>query len=63
MPDPLAAILPAGSGNLLTNITGGLPLRFDGRFVGGFGVAGGTPDQDAEIARAVLAAIGTDPVD
>jgi uncharacterized protein GlcG (DUF336 family) len=63
MPDPLAAILPAGSGNLLTNITGGLPLRFDGRFVGGFGVAGGTPDQDAEIARAVLAAIGADPVD
>jgi uncharacterized protein GlcG (DUF336 family) len=63
MPDPLAAILPAGSGNLLTNIKGGLPLRFDGRFVGGFGVAGGTPDQDAEIARAVLAAIGADPVD
>jgi uncharacterized protein GlcG (DUF336 family) len=63
MPEPLAAILPAGSGNQLTNIRGGVPLRFAGRFLGGFGVAGGTPDQDAEIARAVLAAIGADPVD
>jgi uncharacterized protein GlcG (DUF336 family) len=63
MPDALAAMLPAGSGNLLTNIKGGVPLRFDGTFIGGFGVAGGTPDQDAEIARAVLAAVGADQVD
>jgi len=63
MPDPLAAMLPAGSGNLLTNIKGGLPLRFEGTFVGGFGIAGGAPDQDAEIARAVLAAVGADPLD
>jgi glc operon protein GlcG len=63
MPDPLAAMLPAGSGNLLTNIKGGVPLRFGGAFVGGFAIAGGTPDQDAEIARAVLAAIGADAID
>lgn len=63
MPDPLAAMLPAGSGNLLTNIRGGVPLRFGGRFVGGFGIAGGTPDQDAEIAGAVLRAVGADDLD
>lgn len=59
----LASALPAGTGNLLTNIKGGVPLRFDERLLGGLGIAGGAPDQDAEIARAVLAAIGADPVD
>jgi uncharacterized protein GlcG (DUF336 family) len=63
MPDGLAQMLPAGTGNQLTNIQGGLPLRFGGRFIGGFGIAGGTPERDAEIAHAVLRAIGADPVD
>jgi uncharacterized protein GlcG (DUF336 family) len=62
MPDGLALMLPAASGNQLTNIKGGLPIRFDGIFVGGFGVAGGAPDKDAEIALRVLAAIGADPI-
>ena len=60
MPDALAAMLPAGAGNLLTNIKGGFPLVFDGRLLGGLGVAGGTPDQDEAIARAVLQAVGAD---
>jgi uncharacterized protein GlcG (DUF336 family) len=59
----LASALPAGTGNLLTNIKGGVPLRFGGRLLGGLGVAGGAPDQDAEVARAVLLEIGADPVD
>ena len=63
MQGELATALPAGSGNLLTNIKGGVPLRFDGVLLGGLGVAGGAPDQDAEVARAVLAAVGADPVD
>jgi uncharacterized protein GlcG (DUF336 family) len=54
----LAVQLPMGTGNLLTNIQGGLPLTFDGRHLGGLGVAGGPPAQDAEIAAAVLAALG-----
>lgn len=53
-------MLPLGSGNLLTNISGGVPLRFEGRLLGGLGVAGGTPDQDAEIALATLEAVGAD---
>jgi glc operon protein GlcG len=57
-----ALMLPLGTGNLLTNIKGGVPLRFDGLLIGGLGVAGGTPDQDEAIAIEVLAAIGADPL-
>ncbi|PRX96545.1 GlcG/HbpS family heme-binding protein [Allonocardiopsis opalescens] len=53
-----AVALPMGSGNLLTNIRGGFPLSVDGKHLGGLGVAGGTPEQDAEIGAAVLAALG-----
>lgn len=54
--------LEHGSGGLLTGIKGGVPLVFDGVFVGGLGVAGGTPDQDADIAAATLAALGADGI-
>ena len=39
----------------LTNILGGSPLTFAGTVTGAIGVAGGTPDQDAEIALAAVA--------
>lgn len=58
MQGDFAVALPMGSGNLLTNIRGGFPLVDDGTHIGGLGVAGGTPDQDAEIALATLAALG-----
>ena len=59
--DPAMALaLEHGSGGLLSCIKGGVPLAFDGMHVGGLGVAGGTPDQDAEIAAATLAALGAD---
>jgi len=51
---------PIATNTILTNILGGVPLKFDGKHIGGLGVAGGTPAQDAEIAAAVLAAIGAD---
>ena len=41
-------------------LNGGLPIRVEGRLVGGIGVSGGTGEQDAECARAALAAIGAD---
>jgi glc operon protein GlcG len=58
MSESFALQLPLGTNGALTNILGGYPLRFDGLHVGGIGVAGGTPDQDAAIAEATLAAIG-----
>jgi uncharacterized protein GlcG (DUF336 family) len=60
MAGDFGVMLPLGTGNQLTNIKGGFPLRFDGRLLGGLGIAGGTPDQDAVIALAVLGAIGAD---
>lgn len=57
MQGDFAVALPLGAANLLTNIPGGFPLVAEGKYIGGFGVAGGTPDQDAEIGRTVLAAL------
>jgi uncharacterized protein GlcG (DUF336 family) len=41
----------------LVTFGGGRPLEVDGRVVGGVGVAGGTVDQDDEIAAAAVAAL------
>ena len=60
MKPDFAVEAPLATNTLLTNILGGVPLFFDGKHVGGLGVAGGSPEQDAEIAAAVLAAIGAD---
>ena len=62
MSSELAVSLPMASGNLLTNIPGGVPIRFKGSLVGGLGVAGGTVEDDAAIAKSALAAIGSDEV-
>jgi glc operon protein GlcG len=61
MQDSFALELPLATGGMLTNIRGGSPLIFGGTLVGGIGIAGGTPDQDAAVAEATLAAIGADP--
>ncbi|OLP18385.1 hypothetical protein BST81_10910 [Leptolyngbya sp. 'hensonii'] len=59
----LAITLPMASGNLLTNVGGGFPIRFNGVFVGAIGVAGGTVEQDIEVSRAALRAIGADAIE
>ena len=46
----------------VTNLPGGLPVRFDGRLAGGIGVGSGTGEQDFDVARAALAAIGADAI-
>lgn len=62
IPPQNVTLLEHGTGGLLTGIKGGVPLIFDGVRVGGLGIAGGTPDQDAEIADATLAALGADAI-
>jgi glc operon protein GlcG len=61
--DNLAVALPLASGNLLTNLGGGLPIRFRGVHVGAIGVGGATTEQDILIAKAALSAIAADPID
>ncbi|MES0200207.1 heme-binding protein [Mesorhizobium sp. M0011] len=46
----------------VTNLPGGLPIRFGGRLAGGIGVGSGTGEQDFDVAHAALAAIGADAV-
>lgn len=60
MDDKLALALPAAANNQLTNVPGGFPIKFEGKIVGGLGIAGGTVEQDAAIAQAVITAIGAD---
>jgi len=55
MKDDLALTLPLATDMKLTNIIGGHPLTFESAVAGGLGVAGGTPDQDAQIAAAAAA--------
>ncbi|MCW2599663.1 MAG: hypothetical protein JWM02_1492 [Frankiales bacterium] len=45
------------AGRALVTFGGGVPITVDGKVVGAVGVAGGSPDQDHEIATAGAAAI------
>lgn len=47
----------------LTNLKGGLPIIIDGICVGAIGVGSGTGDQDIEVAKAALEALGAAPVE
>ncbi|GAA4480222.1 heme-binding protein [Microbacterium panaciterrae] len=58
IPEALAAALPLGTGGILTTIDGGVPIFFGELLVGGLGVAGGSPAQDAEIALETLKRLG-----
>lgn len=46
----------------VTYLKGGLPIRFGGLLAGAIGVGSGTGDQDVEVGRAALAAIGADDI-
>lgn len=50
--------LALATGGSATNLRGGLPIVKDGHVIGGVGVGSGTGDQDLEVARAMLQAIG-----
>jgi glc operon protein GlcG len=47
----------AASGGKLTTLYGGVPIVVDGQVIGAIGIGGGTGEQDAEIARAGVAAL------
>jgi uncharacterized protein GlcG (DUF336 family) len=49
--------LEGAHGRPLVFFAGGLPVTIDGGFAGGVGAAGGTPEQDLEVAQAAASAI------
>ena len=44
------------SGGKITTLLGGLPIVVDGQVIGAIGVAGGSGEQDLEVAKAGVAA-------
>lgn len=62
IPEALTTTLPLGTGGALTTIDGGVPIIFGDAHVGGLGVAGGSPAQDAEIALETLQRLGATTV-
>ncbi|RVO69939.1 GlcG/HbpS family heme-binding protein [Sinorhizobium medicae] len=56
----LAAGIASNGG--VTNLPGGLPIRFEGALAGAIGVGSGTGNQDLDVARAAIDAVGADPV-
>lgn len=46
------------SAPLLTSLEGGVPISRDGQVIGAVGVSGVKPAQDAQVARAGVAALG-----
>ncbi len=55
--------LAFASQSQLTGLKGGVPIFVDGTFVGAVGVGSGTGEQDLEVARAALDALGAEQVD
>lgn len=63
MPTEFAANLAAATDGAVTNLRGGLPIRFGGTPAGAIGIGSGTPDQDVAVAQAALAAVGADAIE
>ncbi len=63
LPPALAPAAAAATDGLVTNLQGGLPIQVDGHHLGGIGVGSGSPEQDLEVGRAALRAIGAAPFD
>lgn len=61
IPEHVRPAIAAATEGAVTGLPGGLPIRLDGALVGGIGVGSGAPEQDLNVARAALAAIGADP--
>ncbi len=60
IPEDFRAPIAAATQNAVTGIGGGLPIRFGGDLAGAIGVGSGTAEQDIEVGRAALAAVGAD---
>ncbi|MCI4665825.1 MAG: heme-binding protein [Neomegalonema sp.] len=60
IPEEKAPLLARATGGEVTNLPGGLPIKKDGKLIGGIGVGSGTGEQDIAVAQAALTAVGAD---
>ncbi len=62
VPEHAKLLLAAATKGEATGLRGGLPIRVNGTLLGGIGVGSGSGEQDEQVARAALAAIGAEDV-
>ena len=62
VPDHAKLLLAAATRGEATGLRGGLPIRMNGVLVGGIGVGSGSGEQDEDVARTALAAIGAEDI-
>ncbi|QFT34499.1 hypothetical protein FIV00_28655 [Labrenzia sp. THAF82] len=60
IPEEVRALIGLATGGNVTGLPGGMPIVVDGTVLGGIGVGSGSGQQDIEVARAALAAIGAE---
>lgn len=60
IPEGVRPHIAAATQGAVTGLGGGLPIVIDGILMGGIGIGSGSPDQDKDVARAALAAVGAD---
>ncbi len=60
LPEAVRPAIAAATDGTVTGLKGGLPVIIDGDCIGGVGVGSGSGDQDADVANAMLAAIGAE---
>lgn len=58
IPEAVRTAIGLATEGRVTGLPGGLPIRLDGVLLGGIGVGSGSGEQDIEVAKAGLAAIG-----
>lgn len=58
IPEEVRPLIGLATDGAVTGLPGGLPIIIDGCLLGGVGVGSGTGEQDIEVARAALRAIG-----
>lgn len=60
VPESVRSAIGQATGGAMTGLPGGLPIAVAGHHLGGVGVGSGSAEQDLDVARAALAAIGAD---
>ncbi|MEO0502995.1 MAG: heme-binding protein [Pseudomonadota bacterium] len=60
IPEAVRPHIAAATQNAVTGLGGGLPIRVGGVLLGGIGVGSGSAEQDIDVGRAALTAIGAE---
>ncbi|MEM6381972.1 MAG: heme-binding protein [Pseudomonadota bacterium] len=60
IPDSVRPLIGLATQGAVTGLPGGLTIKFGGTLVGGIGVGSGSGEQDIDVARAALDAVGAD---